>query len=96
MMLNLMGLRKDIEERYGVVTHLDEYIGNDAISFQNNGYKFIVYIKPKEFYGSDVYHYSISHGKKMFGCGASVLDEQSLFQVFGKYIKPVNVQGRLF
>lgn len=76
MMLNLMDLRKDIEERYGVVTHLDEYIGNDAISFQTDGYKFIVYIKPKEFYGSDVYHYSI--------------------KVFGKYIKSVNVQGRLF
>lgn len=95
-MLNLMGLRNDIEERYGVVTHLDEYIGNDAISFQNNGYKFIVYIKPKEFFGSDVYRYSISHGKKMFGCGASVLDEQSLFKVLNKYIKTVNVQGRLF
>lgn len=69
MMLNLMDLRKDIEEQYGVV---------------------------KEFYGSDVYHYSISHGKKMFGCGASVLDEQSLFQVLGKYMKSVNVQLRLF
>lgn len=95
-MLKLMTLKHDIEERYGVVTHLDEYIGNDAISFQNNGYKFIVYIKPKEFYGSDVYHYSISHGKKMFGCGGSVLDEQSLFKVLSKYIKTVNVQGRLF
>lgn len=95
-MLKLMTLKHDIEERYGIVAHLDDYIGNDAISFQSNGYKFLIYIKEKEFFGSDVYSYNISHGKKMFGCGGSVLDEQSLFKVLSKYIKTVNVQGRLF
>lgn len=93
-MIELGEIKKEVEERYGVVTHLTTHFGDDAFTFRKNGYEFLIYVTKSNYFQDEAYSYYIT--KKDFASVAETKSKDDVFKALEKYIKTVNVQEKLF